>query len=114
MFLFTRNWRVFLQAPLLMFAFSLGYGGTDNMVIKFLKRLVIGLLYGATPIVHVIWSKDKKMWFAFSLNVALCALVMVVLGIFNPFHARAEELLIGTVIGFLSMFMANKKESSNG
>ena len=94
-FWLTKNWRVFIQAPFAMLGLSLGYGA-DNVWMKVLKRWYCGLICG----------------FAFSMNViyvAVATLVSIVLGVFNPFPARVEEMLLGFVYSS-SIFLYVKEE----
>lgn len=112
MFIFSHDWRVFLQAPLLMLSLSLPYGA-ENFWLKIGKRFIHGFANGSTAIAHL-FNKDlhkKDFWVLFNLNLILCVIICVGLGVFNPMgSARAEELAIGFIIGFLSMFIPRDKE----
>ena len=111
MFIFSRDWRVFLQAPFLMATLSLGYGA-DSFWIKISKRVIYGFANGFTAITHLFDKKFNKRDFLilFNLNLLLCTIVTVVMGVFNPVIARAEELIIGFTISFLSIFIVKDKE----
>lgn len=117
MFVFSRDWRVFLQAPLLMLTLSLGYGA-DLLWIKIGRRLLFGFANGFTAIVHGVnfcfrksTRRDfRSFWILFRLHLILCCLVVVILGSQNPVIARTEELLIGLIIGLLPMYMIKEKE----
>jgi len=110
MFLFSRDWRVFLQAPLLMAGLSLGYGA-ENFWPKVIKRFIFGAANGATAITHIFDRQFNKrdFWVLFALNIILCVVATVLMGVFNPVPARTEELIIGFTIGFISMFMPREK-----
>ncbi len=106
MFIFSRDWKVFLQSPLLMISLSLGYGA-DTFWVKVIKRTIYGLLNGMTAITHLFNNKTIKrdFWVLFILNIIVVTLACILLGVFNPVAARAEELILGFFIGFLSMFI---------
>lgn len=111
MFIFSRDWRVFLQAPLLMASLSLGYGAEASWA-KIGRRFIYGLANGLTAITHLFNKNFHKrdFWVLFNLNLILCVIICVGLGVFNPMgSARAEELAIGFIIGFLSMFIPGDK-----
>jgi len=102
MFAFSSDWRVFIQAPLLMISLSLGYGA-DNFFIKLLRRGVFGMANGMAAAIH-------RNWKLLIMHVALCIFVCIAFGVFNPFgSARAEELCIGFIIGWLPMYMVKDK-----
>jgi len=106
MFLFYRDWKVFLQTPLLMISLSFGYGGTDQVWLKIWKRGVFGLVNGATALVHRKWKLGL-------IHLCLCVGVCIAFGVWNPFgSARAEEMGIGFIIGWLPMFMGKEKENA--
>lgn len=112
MFVFSRDWRVFLQMPLLMVSLSLGYGA-EAFCVKISRRIIYGLANGSTAIAHIFNRNFHKrdFWILFNLNLILCVIICVGLGVFNPMgSARAEELAIGFIIGFLSMFIPKDKE----
>lgn len=79
----TRNWRVFITAPLAVLGLCLGYGA-DVVWLKAIKRAYCGLLIGA----------------GFSQSIAYAVfttIASVLLGVFNPFPARYEEMILGLV-----------------
>ena len=110
MFLFSRDWRVFLQAPLLMFSLSLGYGASEFWI-KMGRRLIFGLANGFTNITHLFdESFDKKrFWTLFILSITILPILVAIFGVINPVNARAEELLIGFFIGVWPIFMVERK-----
>lgn len=110
-FYFCRDWRVLLQMPLLFGSLSLGYGA-DITWIKILKRSIFGLANASTAWVHF-WTCETKKFFyiLIGLNYTFILLSCIILGVFNPLHARAEELLIGFSIGIISMFMPKERRS---
>jgi hypothetical protein len=79
----TRNWKVLLGAPLSVLGLCLGYGA-DALWLKVIKRAYCGVLIGA--------GLSQSLVFAF---VAMTA--SVILGVFNPFPARVEEMLLGAI-----------------
>ena len=79
----TRNWRVFITAPLAVLGMCLGCGA-DVLWLKAVKRAYCGVLVGAGLSQSIAYSV-----FAMSASV--------VLGVFNPFPARYEEMLLGLV-----------------
>ena len=79
----TRNWRVLIQAPFAMLGLSLGYGA-ENVWMKVLKRWYCGLICSLS----------------FSMNIVYvigATAVSIFLGVFNPFPARVEEMILGVV-----------------
>ena len=104
MFYFSRNWKCFLQASLQMITLSLGYGGTDLVWLKILKRG----FYGLTNSLIAVVNQNKKLFY---FHIPLCLFICVYFGVFNPFYnARAEELAIGFIFGFLPIYMNRDKE----
>ncbi len=105
-FIISKDWKVFFQAPLLMFSLSLSYGA-DTFWTKVGKRAIYGFANGLTAIIH-------RNWTLLIMNIILITLACVMFGVWNPFNsARAEELAIGFMIGFLSMFMPKEKGVTN-
>jgi hypothetical protein len=119
MYLFSRDWRVFLQAPLLMATLSMGYGA-EAFWVKVGRRLLFAFANAITAIVHIRidfhgagWNEvtlDRNFKILFNLNLILCAVVIITLGVLNPLQARAEELIIGFIIGLIPMFMPKDKD----
>ena len=109
MFYFSRNWKVFLQAPLMFGSLSLGYGA-DTTWIKIIKRGIYALANGTTSLVHI-WTAEsvKKFWILFCLNMGIGLAISIVLGVLNPLPARAEELLFGVFFGLLVIYMPKDK-----
>ena len=110
MYLFSRDWRVFLQMPLLMFSLSLGYGAA-NFWLKVWKRLLFGFANGFTNITHLFDQNfnKKRFWTLFVLAITITPVVYIVLGVINPVSARAEELLLGFFIAIWPMFIVDIK-----
>lgn len=84
-FYLTRDWRTLITAPLAVLGLCLGYGA-DEFWLKVLKRAYCGALVGA--------GLAQGLTFALA-----AAAVSVVLGVFNPFPARIEEMLLGLIYG---------------
>ncbi len=116
MFLFSRDWRTLLQTPLMMASLSLGYGGTDNVLWKIVKRGFYGLANGFTSSSYNLYlsTKNSNLWTIVSLQVILCILTIIVLGVWNPIPARAEEFCIGVFISLLPIMSIHRKELNNG
>ena len=112
MYLFSGDWRVFLQSIWLMASLSLGYGA-NSFWLKVGKRLIYGLANGFSAITHLFNKEFNKrdFWVLFRLNLILCIVVCIGLGVWNPMgSARAEELVIGFIFGFLSMYIPKDKK----
>ena len=111
MYLFSRDWRVLLQLPLLIGALHLGYGA-DMFWIKILKRLEFGMACGFSNVTHLFDKGfDKKRFFTlFGLAVIWIPIFIAILGAINPVLARGEELMIGLMIGLMPMFIIKDKE----
>lgn len=94
------NWWFISYALLLYGALSIGYGA-KKIIKKIKKRTIAGLAYGCAAIPIAIGSSSLVL---LCLHIALCILVSIVLGVFNPTKsARAEETSIGFIIGFLPL-----------
>jgi hypothetical protein len=112
MYLFSRDWRVFLQVPLQFGALSMGYGA-DMFWEKIGRRLLFGFANGFTNITHL-FDKNfdkKRFWTLFGIAIIANPLLIAVLGAINPVVARAEEMIIGFLIGVWSIFIIKDKES---
>lgn len=112
MYLFSRDWRVLLQAPLMMFSLSLGYGA-DAFWVKIGRRLLFGFANGFSNITHI-FDKDrewKRFWTLFAISIIINPIIIAILGAINPVVARAEELIIGFFIGLWPMFIIRDKEN---
>lgn len=111
MYLFSRDWRVFIQVPFQMFTLSLGYGA-DTLWSKIGKRLIFGFANGFTNITHLFDKgfDKRRFWTLFGLAIIVNPVVIAVLGAINPVVARAEEMIIGFMIGLWSIFIIKDKE----
>ena len=90
------NWRVLITAPLAILGLCLGYGA-DTVWLKVLKRAYCGALAG----------------FGFSASIAYAAVataVSVILGVFNPFPARVEEMILGAAYSSAIFLYVKEKE----
>ena len=79
----TRNWKVLIGAPFAVLGLCLGYGA-DTIWMKVIKRGYCGLLVGG--------GFSQNVWYA-----GFAVFMSIVLGVFNPFPARYEEMLLGLV-----------------
>lgn len=96
------HWAYLGYYPLMVGALSMGYGG-NNLKEKLVRRGLFGLTLGVSPIIFVIYS---KLWLLFGLNVFICILVSVLMGVLNPSkNARSEETIIGGASTLLPMFL---------
>ena len=97
----TFSYWFILYAPLLYGALSIGYGG-DELGEKILKRMRYGFLAGmaALPIAIV-----TGQWVMFGVHLVLCTALTTIYGVLNPVHARSEETIIATILGFTPLFM---------
>lgn len=112
MFIFSRDWRVFLQMPLMMGSLCLGYGA-DETWLKIVKRLIWGLANGASSSVYIaILSLSNSMyWFLFSLHHIILVFSVVCLGVLNPLaNARNEEFTIGLLIALIPIMVVKDKK----
>lgn len=111
MFLFSRDWRVFLQTPLMMITLSLGYG-SDVFWIKVTKRLIWGVSNGISSSGHSILTAldNSHLWVLVVLQNIFVISSVVILGVFNPLpNARIEEFSIGCLIALLPMMSVRRK-----
>lgn len=94
----TRSWRVFISLPFSMLGISLGYGA-ETVWMKAVKRSYCGVITGL----------------AFSQCLIYGFLIMVlsiVLGIFNPFPARVEEMILGLVYSSAIFLYVEERNAS--
>jgi hypothetical protein len=98
----TFNYLQLLYPLLLCFSLHLGYGGTDNVWIKVRKRSIYGLALGISALPLVLIS---GLWVLFAFHCVLCIASSVLLGVFNPVHARSEESLIAVLSTVLVLFL---------
>lgn len=97
------QWLYLLYPLLLCLSLHLGYGGTDNVIIKIRKRAIYGLAIGASAIPLSIAS---HLWGLLSIHIGLCIVGSVLLGVYNPSrNARSEEVLIATLSTVLVLFL---------
>lgn len=111
MFIFSRDWRVFIQMPFMMASLSIGYG-SDIAWIKIVKRLLWGISNGITSSGYSIISAlgNSHLWTLVFIQNVLVILSVVLLGVFNPLvNARAEEFTIGCLIALLPMMSVRRK-----
>lgn len=105
MFVFSRDWRVFLQVPFLMGSLSLGYGG-DTFWVKVAKRACFGAANGIAGSIYDILSRR------FLISVIWTVILIIAyvgIGVFNPFpNARIEELVLGVLV-FLKPIMSARR-----
>lgn len=82
-FYLTRDWRTLVTSPLSVLGLCLGYGA-DNVWMKVLKRWYCGLLCSASFSMNII-------------HVVAATAISIAFGVFNPFPARVEEMILGLV-----------------
>jgi hypothetical protein len=112
LYLFSRDWRTLLQVPLLIAGLHMGYGA-DAFWHKVLRRFIAGLCLSSSNAIHLLDKNfnAKRFWGMFGWSMLIIPITHIVLGVFNPVEARAEELLIGLMVGLSSLFIINDKES---
>jgi len=118
MFTYTRDWKSLLQAPLMMLTLCMGYGGTDQLWGKIVRRGTFGLCNGLSSCTNVAtFAVETRLWLVpmvFTLfQIMVVTGAYVALGVFNPMgSARAEEFALGFIIAFLPMMFTriNKKQ----
>ena len=92
----TRNWRVFITAPLSVLGLCLGYGA-EAVWLKVLKRVYCGLLISSGLCLNLAY-------------VVTATAISIVLGVLNPFSARVEEMILGLVYSSSLLLYVKKKE----
>lgn len=111
LFLFSRDWRVFLQVPFLMASLCLGYGA-DQQWLKILKRMLFGFASGASSSGYIIYLsiKNSHLWILASFQTLLVLSSCVIFGAFNQLSsARSEEFTIGLIIALIPMMTVRKR-----
>lgn len=108
MFLYSRSWRTLVQAPLMVLTLSIGYGGTDMVWLKIVKRAFWGACNGVSS--GFSGFLEKRFWLPIAQSVILTG-ICVLLGVYNVLpNARVEEFTIGVFIAVLPMMSARPKE----
>jgi hypothetical protein len=108
MFYFSRDWKVFIQLPVMFLTLSLGYGA-DTLLAKIFKRMCFGLANGVSSSIH---NLIRKNWLLASFQVLLLIEVYFIIGVWNPFpSARAEETFLGLMIALIPMLSIKDKEA---
>lgn len=111
MFLFSRDWRVFIQAPIMMGTLSLGYGSED-VIGKVIRRLIWGIGNGISSSSYSIYRAlgNAHLWSIVSLQNILVISTVVLLGVWGgTVSARSEEFVIGMMIALLPMMSVRRK-----
>lgn len=118
MFVYSKDWKCFMQAPFMMLTLCMGYGAS-TLLDKIAKRACFGLANGVTSFLHGTlailseWSNPGN-FLLLILHVLGVMFICVVSGAFNPFHsARAEEFVIGFAIGFIPMMFTPIKRKGD-
>jgi hypothetical protein len=83
-----------VKAPLLGMASSLGYGA-DMLWTKIFKRAYVGLAFSLGASFTSI--RDKK-WLVVIYTSFVVTSAYILLGVWNPLHARVEETLLGVIV----------------
>ena len=98
MFGFSRDWRVFIQLPLMFITLSMGYGA-DELWDKILRRGLFGFANGISSSFCLL---RQKKWRLSDYHVVLLTSAYIVFGVWNPFpNARVEEMVLGFLIAFI-------------
>lgn len=104
MCVFTQNWLGLLSVPLLVGAYSLGYGPSSALMkifkSKYLVRAICGLAYGLAS-APLLWGN----WTALGYDVALCVSFVTLAGN-QRFHweDEREEAGIGAIVNFMKLW----------
>ena len=97
-FAFSRNWRVFIQLPLMFITLSMGYGA-DGLWDKILRRGLFGFANGISSSFYLL---RQEKWRLSDYHVVLLTSAYIVFGVWNPFpNARVEEMVLGFLIAFI-------------
>jgi len=108
------DWRVFIQVPFLILGLHLGYGA-ETVGAKLARRALVGLTLAGSNLSHAL-DKDfskRRFWGVFGLALLTIPVVHIYLGVINPISARAEETIIGFMVGLASMFIIKEKADAN-
>lgn len=97
------EWWHLLYPILLSAALHIGYGGTDDTIIKIRKRAIYGLAIGVSSLPLLF---NSHLWVLYGVHVFLCVSMSVLLGVINPTRsARDEESLIAAFSSVLPLFL---------
>jgi hypothetical protein len=109
MFYFVRDWKVFIQLPVMFASLSLGYGG-GTLWEKIWRRASFGSANGlSSSIYNGLCSK----WLLFVTQIVLVTSLYIIMGVWNPLpDARTEELFLGFIIPFIPLMSARRKENA--
>ena len=108
MYLYSRDWRCFIQLPFWMGALSMGYGA-DSTWLKILRRGIVGLSAGLASSGKFIIDRN---WFLLCFQIILLISAYIIFGVWNPFpSARAEETILGMFQVAIPILGTKRKEN---
>lgn len=93
------------RMPLLAISSSLGYGA-DLFWEKVLKRAYVGFSFGLSASFTAI---VRERWLLVGFGTIMCIVSYIVLGVFNPLQARAEETLLAFIVYGLTIIPSIKE-----
>lgn len=97
------EWWHLAYPVLLSLALTIGYGGTDDTLVKIRKRAIYGLAIAVSAVPLLFPS---HLWVLFGFHVFLCVSASVLLGVVNPTKsARDEESLIAAFSSIIPLFL---------
>jgi len=103
LFYFSRNWKSLITLPLFIGTLTLGYGGTENVSLKIIRRLIFGLANGATSSTFNI---TKKEYLLSAIQIVGMAALYIAFGVFNPVNSATEQLVLGSALVFIPIMTA--------
>lgn len=106
MFLFSLDWRNLLCFPVWVGGLSLGYGASE-IWLKVVKRAVFGLSAGLGGSMGNLINRQVLLSV---LQIALCIILYIVLGVWNPLpDARTEEFMLGIMVFMIPIMSAKRR-----
>lgn len=103
-----RDWRYFIQMPLMMGSLTLPYGA-DTLGMKWLLRSICGLAYGVS---FSLTNMLNKRFLVSGFQVFLAISISIVAGVYNPFaNAMREQFIIGFMSILIPAMTAIKKNN---
>ena len=94
--------------PFMILALSLGYGGTDLVWLKILKRLLYGT---ATAFSFGFFMILLRRWALFAYHAALVICSYIILGVWNITQsARVEETVLGLFVVLIPLMSLKREE----
>ena len=118
-FYYTRDWKTFIQLPLMCGTLCMGYG-VNSSLSKIAKiftsndvgvKIIIRGLYGLfTGFSFNIYPMIRKNYITLGIGLFMAVSAYILLGVYNPYEARIEESFLSLALTWNLLTMTRKKD----